>query len=97
MPVSVEEALARIHSHRPKLRREFIPIEAACGRILAEGVTARHNLPPFDNSAMDGYAVICTDAGKTVISEHTVFAGDREQVRIAEDPYSSTPRLRYQL
>jgi molybdopterin molybdotransferase len=84
MPVSVEEALTRIHSHRPKLRREFIPIEAAGGRILAEDVTARHNLPPFDNSAMDGYAVLCTDAGKTVISEHTVFAGDREQVRIAE-------------
>jgi len=84
MPVSVEEALSLIHSFTPKLRREFIPIESACGRILAETLTARHNLPPFDNSAMDGYAVVCSDAGNTVLSEHTVFAGDSEQVRIAE-------------
>jgi len=84
MSVTVEEALALVHSHQPKLRREFIPIETAVGRVLAEDVTARHNLPPFDNSAMDGYAVCCSDAGKTVLAEHTIFAGDREQVRIAE-------------
>jgi len=84
MPVSVEEALSRIHALQPKLRREFIPIETALGRILADEVVARHNLPPYDNSAMDGYAVICADAGKTVRSEHTIFAGDREQMRITE-------------
>ena len=84
MPVSVEEALARIHAHRPKLRREFVPIEHAIGRVLAQDVTARHNLPPFDNSAMDGYAVICADAGKRVPAEHTIFAGDREQIRIVQ-------------
>ncbi|WP_345969959.1 gephyrin-like molybdotransferase Glp [Sulfurimonas sp. HSL1-6] len=84
MPVTVEEALARIHAHRPKLRREFIPIEEAIGRVLAQDVTARYNLPPFDNSAMDGYAVISSDSGKRVLAEHTIFAGDREQIRIAE-------------
>lgn len=84
MPVSVEEALTLIYAYAPKLRREFIPIENANGRILAEEITARYNLPPFDNSAMDGYAVICADAGKHVLSEHTIFAGDREQVRIGE-------------
>lgn len=84
MPVSVEEALALIHTCKPKLRREFIPIENADGRILAEAITARHNLPPFDNSAMDGYAVTCADAGKHVRAEHTIFAGDREQIRIGE-------------
>lgn len=84
MAVSVEKALSLIHSIRPKLRREFIPIEEAGGRILAEEITARHNLPPYDNSAMDGYAVVCTDAGKSVLSEHTILAGDGEQVRIAE-------------
>ena len=84
MTVSVEQALALIHAITPKRRREFIPIENAVGRILSETITARHNLPPFDNSAMDGYAVCCADAGKNVLSEHTVFAGDREQIRIAE-------------
>ena len=84
MSVSVEKALALVHTLAPIRRREFIPIETAGGRVLAEEIVARHNLPPFDNSAMDGYAVCCADAGKTVLSEHTVFAGDREQVRIAE-------------
>ncbi len=83
MSVTVEEALSRIYAHQCKSRREFIPIETAEGRVLAEDITARHNLPPFDNSAMDGYAVCCADAGKTVLAEHTIFAGDREQVRIA--------------
>jgi molybdopterin molybdotransferase len=82
MPVSVEEALKRIHALTPKRRREFIPIESAVGRVLAEAVVARHNLPPFDNSAMDGYAVLCEDAGGTVAATHTVYAGDSEQVRI---------------
>lgn len=83
MPVSVEEALARIHALDLARRREFVPIEDALGRILAQDVVARHNLPPYDNSAMDGYAVICDDAGGTVRSEHTVLAGDREQIRIS--------------
>ncbi|HHH72768.1 MAG TPA: molybdopterin molybdenumtransferase MoeA [Sulfuricurvum sp.] len=82
MPVSVEEALTRIHALQPKHRREFIPIESAEGRVLAEGLFARYNLPPFDNSAMDGYAVLCEDAGRTVAATHTVYAGDSEQVRI---------------
>lgn len=84
MPVSVEEAFARIHSLDLTRRREFIPIENAAGRVLAEDIFARHNLPPFDNSAMDGYAVICEDAGEKVRSEHTVLAGDREQIRISK-------------
>ncbi len=82
MSVSVEEALKRIHALQPKHRREFIPIENAAGRVLAEALFARHNLPPFDNSAMDGYAVLCEDAGRIVAATHTVYAGDSEQVRI---------------
>lgn len=75
MPVSVEEALQRIHSLCPTKRREYIPIEAALGRVLADAIVARHALPPFDNSAMDGYAVNCTDAGRTVQSTQTLLAG----------------------
>lgn len=82
MPVTVEAALALIHETRPKLRREFIPIEAAGNRVLADTIVARHNLPPFDNSAMDGYAVCCADAGKTVEEVHTIFAGDKTQIKI---------------
>ncbi|WP_159717237.1 molybdopterin molybdotransferase MoeA [Geminicoccus flavidas] len=36
---------------------ELVPLEEADGRVLAEDVTATVDLPPFDNSAVDGYAV----------------------------------------
>lgn len=84
MPVSVEKALDLIYSLTPKRRREFIPIEDASGRIIAEEITARHSLPPFDNSAMDGYAVLCDDAGRTVTSEQTILAGDNASIRLAQ-------------
>jgi molybdopterin molybdotransferase len=37
--------------------REFVPLRDALGRVLAEDVVAPVNVPPFDNSAVDGYAV----------------------------------------
>ncbi len=84
MAVTVEEALELIDTLPVKRRREFIPIESACGRILAADITACHNLPPFDNSAMDGYAVLCADAGATVTSVGTILAGDDSRIRIVE-------------
>lgn len=41
----------------PVAGTETLPLEAARGRILAEAPTAATALPPFDNSAMDGYAI----------------------------------------
>ncbi len=43
------------------LPTERVELAAAAGLALAEPVTARHDLPPFANSAMDGYAVIAAD------------------------------------
>jgi molybdopterin molybdotransferase len=42
---------------RPVTETESVPLAAARGRVLAGGVTAPIDLPPFDNSAVDGYAV----------------------------------------
>src|SRR5262249_54489876 len=36
---------------------ERVPLEAACGRVLAADIVAPGPLPPFDYSAMDGYAL----------------------------------------
>ncbi len=36
---------------------ESVPLRAACGRVLAAAIVAPMDLPPFDNSAVDGYAV----------------------------------------
>ncbi|MCB5410506.1 molybdopterin molybdotransferase MoeA [Pseudogemmobacter faecipullorum] len=55
----VDEAMARIMALAPELAHEEIPLAAAAGRWLARAVTAERDQPPFDASAMDGYALAC--------------------------------------
>lgn len=54
----VADALDRLLSAaKPTQRTEKVTLHEADGRVLAEDVAARLTQPPFDNSAMDGYAV----------------------------------------
>lgn len=55
--LQLEEALSRLLSRIQPLAGEPVSSAAAAGRVLAQDVTAPIDLPPFDNSAMDGYAV----------------------------------------
>ena len=56
--ITLEAALARIsRSARPIVGTEVVPLFPANGRVLAEDVCAISAAPPFDNAAMDGYAV----------------------------------------
>jgi molybdopterin molybdotransferase len=55
--ISVEEALEKILSHISVLEAEEKPILDSLGRVLAEDVRSEIDIPPLDNSAMDGYAV----------------------------------------
>ena len=70
-PMRIEEALALIAERMPVLAgTETVPLSAADGRIAAEDVFAGHDLPPFANSAVDGYAVRHADLaaeGETVL------------------------------
>lgn len=59
--LSLETARQKILSRLPVPRAERVAINAAHGRILAESTSAALDLPPFDNSAMDGYAVRAAD------------------------------------
>lgn len=59
--ISVEDALSRILSHIQVLEAERVPILDALGRVLAEEVVADTDIPPFQNSAMDGFAVRAAD------------------------------------
>ncbi len=59
--ISVEEALERILSYFERLEPESQPITEALGQVLAEDVRADFDIPPLDNTAMDGYAVIAAD------------------------------------
>ena len=56
-----EEALARILAAIPPPVSELALLNRACGRVLTEPVASPIDLPPFDNSAMDGYAVRSAD------------------------------------
>ena len=55
--LTVEEALERILAAVPPMRPHEIRLLDALGRVLAEDVSADRDVPPFTNSAMDGYAV----------------------------------------
>jgi molybdopterin molybdotransferase len=63
--IPVEEALRRlIDGSQPLERAETLPLAAAGNRVLAAPLAARLTQPPFDNSAMDGYAVQAGDVAE---------------------------------
>ncbi len=76
MAVTIEEALELIYTNTSKKSLKIIPIEEALNYVLAQNIIAIHNLPPYDNSAMDGYAVKIDDSNRCVKVTHTIFAGD---------------------
>jgi molybdopterin molybdotransferase len=57
----VEDALSRLLDGAEPKAAEMIPLPEAAGRVLADEVTAKRTQPPFDASAMDGYAVRADD------------------------------------
>lgn len=59
--LSFDEALSRILAAVPAPTAEHLQLEQAPGRALAQQVLAGHDQPPFDASAMDGYAVRAAD------------------------------------
>ncbi|MFC1589509.1 gephyrin-like molybdotransferase Glp [Pseudomonadota bacterium] len=77
--ISVDEATARIlESGSPVAQSEIIGLEQALGRVLAEDVCSSINVPGYDNSAMDGYAVRsadCAEAGARLSVTQRIPAG----------------------
>jgi molybdopterin molybdotransferase len=59
--ISVEEALDIVLSGVTPLEPEERPILECLGQVLAEDVYSEVNVPPADNSALDGYAVRAAD------------------------------------
>ncbi len=55
--LSVQDAIGRVLAQARPLEPEVVPFRESLGRALAENITATATLPPWDNSAMDGYAV----------------------------------------
>ncbi|MGA2515326.1 MAG: gephyrin-like molybdotransferase Glp [Thermodesulfobacteriota bacterium] len=59
--IPVDEALDKILSHVQPLGFEKVSLLDALGRVIAEDIFAKRNIPPLDNSAMDGYALRSED------------------------------------
>ncbi|MDA0329130.1 MAG: molybdopterin molybdotransferase MoeA [Gemmatimonadetes bacterium] len=59
--LEVDDARARVLAGAEPLEVEQVSLEDASGRALAEDIVATAQLPPWDNSAMDGYAVRADD------------------------------------
>src|SRR5437588_9140558 len=83
--ISEEEARARILDKIKPLSERAVPLAQALGWFAAQGYFARLPLPVFDNSAMDGYAVVASSCAKgarlRVIGEQP--AGRDRQLRIS--------------
>jgi molybdopterin molybdotransferase len=88
-PLSVAEALAHVTKGLAPLETERVDLKEASGRVLAEDVAALMTQPPFDASAMDGYAVRAADVAALpvtlkLIGESAAGAGYRGKVRSGE-------------
>ncbi len=70
--ISHAEALALVHAHVATLSSESVASADAEGRVLAEVLSSPAELPPFDNSAMDGFALATAGTGALADSEHVV-------------------------
>ncbi|MBA1421560.1 MAG: molybdopterin molybdotransferase MoeA [Epsilonproteobacteria bacterium] len=84
MASSILEALEIIANNIPLVDKEIIPIEMSVGRVVTEDYIASFDLPRFNNSAMDGYAVKVVDADKTVSCSEVIYAGDNPSMTLQE-------------
>ena len=64
--IDADEAAALVLDHTAVLGVENVPLTRSVGRVLAEDLLAESPLPAFPSSAVDGYAVHASDAGKTL-------------------------------
>ena len=73
---SLDEALAEIRARCSPLPAVRAPLTEALGRVLRETVCASEDLPPFDRSTRDGYAVLADDPAETFSVVDTLPAAD---------------------
>lgn len=73
-PISVKDAIDKVIK-ATTLRKgtEMVPLEKANGRILAEPIVAKHDVPPFNRSAFDGYAIRAEDSIGATFSREVAF------------------------
>jgi molybdenum cofactor synthesis domain-containing protein len=80
----VAEALRIVAARTPRLPTEPVRTVDAAGRVLAETILAREQMPPFPASTVDGYAVVASDTAEWRRVVQDVFAGRADGARVGE-------------
>ncbi|RAU03829.1 molybdopterin molybdenumtransferase [Bacillus altitudinis] len=70
-PIPVEEAVKKVHQFQKHGQVEWVPLKNSLGRWIAEDILADHDVPAFDRSPYDGFALRAEDT-KDASSEHPV-------------------------
>lgn len=86
--VNFEEALEIVLRHAYLLETETIDFTESLGRILAQDVVSDMDMPPFDKSAMDGYACRRCDLGNELEVLEVIAAGQQPQFEIGPNQCS---------
>src|SRR5262245_22370222 len=73
--VSIDDALRLVLERVGRLPAESLALEAALGRVLAADAATAVDLPPFDSSAMDGFAIRSGDTPGRLPVVHRIAAG----------------------
>jgi molybdopterin molybdotransferase len=84
--LAVADAQLRIVSLAPRMSSEQVSLRQSLGRIVADDVVASRDLPAFDNSAMDGYAVAARDVPSTLPVIAIIAAGTPTKILPALGP-----------
>ena len=90
--LSVEEARNNILEMMSVLNSEHLPISKSLGHVLSEDISSIINVPPWNNSAMDGFAVIASDTnGASDVNPvnlnviDSVYAGDMPNSKVSHN------------
>ena len=80
--ITREEALAIVVGSATRLGAERVTLDHALGRVLAADVNSDIDMPPFDKSAMDGYAIRRKDISEELEVVETIPAGSVPRDRV---------------
>ncbi|UTI66448.1 molybdopterin molybdotransferase MoeA [Paraconexibacter antarcticus] len=83
--LDVETARARVLAAVALLPAQTVPLSAALGRVLVADVRAGGDVPPFTNSAMDGFAIQAAPAGRRLRVAGESRAGTPSPVAVTGD------------
>ena len=77
---TIEEALLIVQSQEYERNEIYVPLDKAIGYTLSKDITADFDMPSFDNSAMDGYALGGISDDYTIVGE--IAAGPDQSLKL---------------